>query len=182
MIIERTFKDIQDKLKANHRAFVQGSDELKAEIINFLDQGNYDREKLAQIMCILERLQNPETRDFEAKLFKLLKDKTLGNDQIIFVLNAIRNISINARQRTGERLPLEFFEALRPLFKTKSMEVMEWLLRTLEETGSQSVILKGEVENIRLKFWNIFSSHGRNVGGLINFLQNKWRGNGQKPS
>jgi hypothetical protein len=76
---------------------------------------------------------------------------------------------------TGNMMPSEFFDILKNLLKTKSPELLEWTLRTIESMGPLNFRLKTEIINSRPGMKKIFNSHLRACDEIINLLESQWK-------
>jgi hypothetical protein len=98
----------------------------------------------------------------------------LSDRLIVFTLNCSRKHIIGARFQKGHRLSFEYLEALKKHLHSKSPEVQEWTLRTIEECGNQGVYFLREFDKIKPPPWKWFNSHQRAVREIIALLERRW--------
>jgi hypothetical protein len=174
MNIERTYQKIIDDLQQDSRALLRYSQEevliLREAFAQELDQKNYSR--LEKILCLMDHASHDHP-EWEMLVLKALNQKLPAQLQV-FLLNCSRKHIVQARFKRGNRLPFEFLEALKNLLYSPEPEVVEWTLRTIEETGNQGVYFLQEFDKIKPGPWKWFNAHQRAVRELITLLERRW--------
>ena len=174
MNIEKTFNQIIEKLKSNQRPLLKLTQEDYLELSQKFAQARSEKNEtlLQQVLCILDHTQN-QSHLFDQDLYFLLKETQ--NPQLqVFALSAIQTHIILRQQKAGERLPMDLFEALKPLLKSRELEVIEWTLRTIEQTGRQSVILKQDVLLAKPGLKALFNKNAKNIKDIVELLEQRW--------
>ncbi len=170
MEINTIYKDILEDLKLGGRALRRfNTQELKElEGILATSQG----EELQKVLCIIEHSMSFHPA-FEPLLLKILNAET-DSEILVFALNASRKHILSSYQQQGKRVEFSFLEALQKLLYSKSPEVVEWTLRTIEEMGSQGIFFKKDLNNIKPAPWKWFNEHQRSVREIIAMLEHRW--------
>lgn len=174
MDLEARYQKIISELEQGSRALVRFSkDEVRFISDSFgleLEQKNHPRLEL--ILCLMDHaaMDHPE---WEPLLLRALGAELPTNLQV-FTLNCSRKHILQARFKRGNRLHFDFLEALRKLLHSKSPEVVEWTLRTIEECGSQGVYFLRDFDKIKPAPWKWFNAHQRAVRELIAMLERRW--------
>ena len=177
MTYQEHYIQIIEKLKKDERPLIKLTPELlkelKTEWKNSLSQTSQDRLKLTKILCILDNTQNysAEFNDLFIETFQLIADHEL----IIYALAASQKHIINQSFRTGDMIPLFYFDYLKKLLKHKNPEVLEWTLRTIESLGPLSMRLKNEVRGVKPSFLKLFNTHQRSCTQIIELLEKQWK-------
>ncbi|MBL7664457.1 MAG: hypothetical protein JNM93_04945 [Bacteriovoracaceae bacterium] len=179
MNIEERYQSIVTRLNRNERVL----DKLSADEINWLTQEltlkQNQNAELKKILCIIENTSTLSAT-FEPYLINLFKKPNLDKEILIYVLNAARKHSIAYRVKVGERVSADFLLALKDLLHHPDAEVMEWILRVIDECGPQGVFFYKEINNIKPRFFWIFDRHRRNIVQLIDMFHKKWAKNEQR--
>lgn len=180
MDIESRYQKVLEELSLGHRG-LQNYDAQEKEFLEMqLSSGLADKDwsRLEKLLCLIEHA-SANHPPFEAELIKAL-NSDLPDRLKVFVLNAARKHILNARLQRGQRLTFDFLEALRHLLHSKSPEVVEWTLRTIEECGNQGVYFLREFDKIKPPPWKWFNAHNRAVIEIITLLERRWR-RGESP-
>jgi len=168
MDIEARYQQIIEQIAQGHRALVRFDSKELEQLVELLEQ-NPSR----QVLCLVEHsagLHPP----FEMGLLKFL---TTSNDTelLIFALNCARRHIIQSRQQRGIRLSYEFLESLKHLLHSRSPELVEWTLRTIEECSNQGVYFLREFDKLKPPPWKWFNRHHRATRELIELLERRWK-------
>jgi hypothetical protein len=174
MNIDEIYEKLIKNLGLGHRALMRFSkDELEILNLELLSQSEHHLEK---VLTILIHLATPQNL-FEENLLKILKIN-LSAKICIFSLNASRKHVIEARKIKGQRLDFEFLEILKFKLYDSNPEIVEWTLRTIEESGSQGVYFLQELDKIKPPPWKWFNKHHRAVREIIALLERRWSPHG----
>lgn len=166
-------KSISD-LKNYERARVHIDQKLKKSLLDFWPRAS-EQDKNKILFLFIHSIQFfPEMESF---LCQQLKSKT--NDEFkIQVLAAIRKHAIDGHFRQGLRVSSSLLQNLDQLLTNSSASLQEWILRTIEATGGQSIFFKQKILAIKPKFWKIiFSRQLRTNLEIIIFLERSWQRN-----
>jgi hypothetical protein len=170
-------EEIRQKLLSGGRGITKFSEE-ELELLEFeLDRfsvGQQDWGYLKDILFLLDHSMNSDRR-FEKGLLTLLKRHELESDILIFALNSSRKHIMTARFKDGHRLDFSFLEALQKLLYHPNPEVVEWVLRTIEECGTQGVYFLKELDKIKPSPFKLFNKHYRAIREIIAMLERRWR-------
>ncbi len=175
MNIDERYESVISRLKKGSRVL----DKLSPTEITFLKNALIQNKKnpsiLVKVICLIENTRTLTT-EFEPELIALLKEPTVDGNIKIYLLNACRKHSIDARIKSGERLSADFLMCLKDLLLHPSPEVLEWTLRVIDECGPQGVFFYKEIKKIRPKFLWIFNKHLRASVQLIDMFHRRWAG------
>lgn len=172
MNIEESYRNIVDEISKGHRALVRFSrDELEflKESLERVDDPVF----LEKILCLIDH-SAVSYSPFDKALINLL-NSDLPDHLMVFVLNCARKHIVEARGKKGERLSFDFLEALKKRLHSRSPEVVEWALRTIEECGGQGVYFLSEFDKIKPPPWKWFNEHQRAIREIIAMLERRWR-------
>ncbi|GEM_PF-1608524 len=135
--------------------------------------GQQDWAYLKDILFLLDHSSVTDRR-FEAGILALLKKHDLEPDLLIFLLNVSRKHIVTARFKDGQRLDFPFLEALQKLLYHKDPEVVEWVLRTIEECGTQGVYFLKDMDKIKPSVFKMVNKHFRAIREIIAMLERRW--------
>lgn len=172
MNLQETYQTIIDGLKNGGRGSVKLT---KADVLFLQNELKTATTKgINQILCVLAHDQgyHKELAPDLLKLINSLKD----NETLVFALSAFSRHSIAARLRDGERMDMETLKMLETLLLHSSHEVVEWVLRTIDEMGSQGRYFLPILQKIKPgKIAVIVNKHKRNSKEIIEMLEKRWR-------
>lgn len=174
MNVEERYQKIMQELERGGRGLERYSHDemefLEKELPRALDTG--EGRYLEKILCLIDHssANNPH---FEKSLIRAL-NSALPDAILVFALNASRKHVVAARLQRGLRLEYDFLEALKKLLYSRSPEVVEWTLRTIEECSNQGVYFLREFDNIKPPPWKWFNAHQRAVREIIAMLERRW--------
>jgi hypothetical protein len=174
MDVEQRYQKIMQELERGGRGLERYSYEemefLEQELPRVLDANDFA--SLEKILCLIDHssANNPH---FEKSLIRAL-NSDLPDALLVFALNASRKHILAARFQRGLRLEYDFLEALKKLLYSRSPEVVEWTLRTIEECSNQGVYFLREFDNIKPPPWKWFNAHQRAVREIIALLERRW--------
>lgn len=175
MDVEARYAQIVSSLEKGHRGLERFTDDEVQEIRSKLKLSLREKDwtQLEKILCLIDHSAS-NLPELEEDLIELL-NSDLPTHLKVFTLDASRKHIINSRVQRGQRLTFEYLEALKKNLYTKSPEVVEWTLRTIEESGNQGVYFLREFDKIRPAPWKWFNAHQRAVVELITMLERRWR-------
>jgi hypothetical protein len=169
--------EIQSKLLQGGRGITKYSEE-EMELLEFelgrFSVGQQDWGHLKEMLFLLDHSSTTDRR-FEPGLLQLLKRHELEPDLLIFILNVSRKHIITTRFKDGQRLDFAFLEALQKLIYHPDPEVVEWVLRTIEECGTQGVYFLKDLDKIKPPVFKLFNKHYRAIREIIAMLERRWR-------
>ena len=171
MDLSQIYEKIRVEISQGSRA-LQRLDKSK---LLLLDQAlkTEEGERLSQAILISNHLSHSETI-LSTGLINLLKRDLPPRDTII-LLNSARLHVVDGAFKAGERLSLEFLEALRLKLHHPRPEIREWALRVVDQCGSQSIVFRGDLVKIKPRFWQLLKPQWRVVLELITFIERKWQ-------
>jgi hypothetical protein len=168
MNIESVYQKILEEINKGHRGLVRLSEDEEGELQHHLDR----REKLLEVLCIIEHSSSPSLK-FGPSLIRLLNEVP-EDSLLIFALNCARRHIVEARFQRGLRLEYDFLETLKKLLFHKNPEVVEWTLRLIESCGNQGIYFLREFDKIKPPPWKWFNPHRRAIREIIALLENRW--------
>jgi hypothetical protein len=175
MNIEAEHKEILSALMADKRPRIELSvtdiDNLNEQWTANLTSSNSSNSLLLKLLCIIDYSSNL-LPNFTVNIIKTL-ETSASPDVLIHTLSIANKHIITYNQRKGNRVPIEFLNTLEKLLKNSDHEVVEWTLRTLEQIGMQSLILKSQILAIKPKIL-LFNKHKKNIHEIISLLQQRW--------
>jgi hypothetical protein len=174
MDIEVHYQKIISDLEQGSRALVRFSKEEIEELTQIFEQTLTENnlELLEKVLCLVDH-NAVDHAPWEAPILKAL-DKDLPPRLMVFALNCARKHIIQARFKRGRRLEFNFLGALKKLLTSRSPEVVEWTLRTIEECGNQGVFFLQDFDKIRPPPWKWFNPHQRSIREIITMLERRW--------
>ncbi len=174
MKLEETYREVLKEIAQGHRAYKKFSAAELQELEALLRSSSQRRDfkELEQALCLVDHSTSLH-ENFEPLILDVLTQEC-PDEILIFALNCSRRHILQARFQKGKRLEFNFLEALRKLLHSKSPEVVEWTLRTIEECGNQGVYFLKEFDKIKPSPLKWFNSHQRAVSELITLLQRRW--------
>ncbi len=165
-----------NKLKNNQRPLVKLTPDLIEELKDIwqaaLLSESIDEASLKKILCILDNSQNM-TSSFNELFFSSL-DKVNNFEIIIYLLSASQKHVVGEALKSGQMIPIIYFEQLKKLLKSKNPEVLEWTLRTIEVLGPLSLRLKNEVRQVKPGFFSRINQHQKASYQIIELLEKQW--------
>jgi hypothetical protein len=167
--VNALYEDIISKLKAGRRPIIQLEkeiiDQIKSAILN--PQGTETKKAL----CLMghSRAAIPELAPL---LIELLKPTT-PKEILIFTLEVTHKHIIADHFRQGIKLPQSYLTALKNLFETNDWELREWLLRTVEASGSSAKYFRAEIESIKPNLLSVFNVHARYCVEIMQLLESR---------
>ncbi len=162
---------IRDDIARGSRALQRlETSTLKKLIIDLQSQ---DPAIVSQAILIATHSSHSETQLSDA-LTVLLKQNLEIQDTIL-LLNATRLHVVEGSFKAGERLGLDFLNALRTKLYHPRAEVREWALRLVDQCGTQSIVFREDLDKIKPRLWQLFKAEWRVVLELITFIQRKWQ-------
>jgi len=174
MDLDGKYQEVLQEIEKGHRALVRfGPHELEFLVRHFEKALEERNEKdLEKVLCLIEHSASLHP-PFEPLLLKCL-NMNLPENLTIFCLTCARKHVLLSRQQRGLRLQYDFLEALKRLLYSRSPEVVEWTLRTIEECGNQGVYFLKEFDKIKPPPWKWFNQHQRAVREIIAMLERRW--------
>lgn len=181
MDIKKTYQGILEGLKIGGRGQVKLSSDESKELHLALKEalGNKSSKELEEILCILGHDQN-YSPEFTPDLIKIL-EQDFSKEIMVYTLSALVRHDIQANQRQGQRVKEETLKVLQKLLDHAEPEVVEWVLRTIDEMGSQGIFYWQKLKEIKPhRLSGLINKHKRNVVEIIEMLERKWETYGKK--
>jgi hypothetical protein len=172
MDIDRHYNQILSNINHGQRGLVRFEREELNFLLTTLEANLENHELLEKILCLMNHSATAFL-GFENALIRCL-NSDLPSHLIVFTLNCSRKHIVQARGQKGHRLTYDFLEALKKKLYSRSPEVVEWTLRTIEECGSQGVYFLAEFDKIKPPPWKWFNEHQRAVREIIAMLERRW--------
>lgn len=172
------YQEIIEQLKNGHRPHM-GLDESTLEEVQtvlkeyssiFEDPSHKERLKMA--LCILDHSRKP-IRSLLAPIVKILSDPKMPPFFLITTLGVSKKHVIGPILMEGQQIPTAFLNALESLLDHKEPEVVEWVVRCLEELGPRAKPLYGKLDEIKPGLHKIFNPHCRNIREIIHLMRSR---------
>lgn len=173
--IELKYTEVIQRLQKGERALSVYTPEFEQRLVTEWSKAleSQDDQQLKKILCLVDRSER-----YLNHLTPLYIEtfQTCQNDEnLIYALGSVSRQVIQAHGRLGNRPPGELILSLGKLLEKKPRgELLEWILRVLEELGAQSIMLKEQVLKLRPGLSRYFDQHSKNAYELITLLEQRW--------
>jgi hypothetical protein len=124
-------------------------------------------------VCLLDHCQSLHL-EFTSLLIKTLGEDH-GPDILVYALYCGQRHVIAKHHLEGLRVPHDYIMQLKKLLYHKNSEVVEWTLRTIDQLGGRSIMLKDDVIKIKPHFLQLFDSHKKASRQIIHMLEKRWQ-------
>lgn len=172
--VEAVYQEVIAKLKNDQRPLIKLDADLEAELQRNwkegLDQNDY--QKIQKVLCLLDNTQN--TSGAFEELFVRSLEELIQSDQIICVLGASSKHMITHAQKNALPINHRYTQVLLTLLHTDNPEVLEWVLRTVEQYGAQSIRFREEILKHKPSFLAFLNTHKKNAKEIIELLEKRW--------
>lgn len=172
--IEQVYQETIEKLKKEHRPLIkldlEFEEELKKKWTKALEDN--DHHEIRKVLCLLDNTQN--TSGAFEELFSNSLLKIDDPEMIVLVLGTSSKHMIVHAQKQARAINPEFTQALLSHLKTEDPEVLEWVLRTLEQYGPQSLRFKNDILKARPGILAFMNQHKKNSKQIIELLEKRW--------
>jgi hypothetical protein len=129
--------------------------------------------ELDKILCLLDHARTP-LAGWEKILVNTLRNEQAPSDTLVYTMSVCGKHVIDYRGRQSERQDMAFLEALATLLSHKNLEVIEWSLRTLEQCGPQTMMVKEQIISKRPGLSRLFSQRKKHIQGIIDVIESYW--------
>lgn len=174
MDIDKKYDSIIENLKNGNRALIKLEPQEIDELLAFWSAG-VNQEELQKILCILDHTINYTTK-FE-ELINSEIAKTSNPEILIFLLGAAQKHIISASAMDGFPPSGKFMIQIKSILDSPTSddpEVLEWLLRTVEQTGMKSILFKEVILKKKPGFSAHFNQHKKACKEIIELLERRW--------
>lgn len=171
--IDQLFEQTIEQLQQGSRPRYPFSQEQQQFLVETCKQHRSDHEMLTKILCIVDHMQG-DSPLWEELIIEFLKPQT-HDEILIHIMGISHRQVINRAQRQGDRLSFDFIQAFNPLLDSQNPEVLEWVLRTIEQMGAQSILLKEKVLDKKPGLKRLFNQHLKNGYEIIELLERRWK-------
>jgi hypothetical protein len=173
--IDQKYEEVIKRLQKGERALTLYSNELEQQLVQgwSIALENKDDHQLKKILCLVDRSERylNNLAPLYIKTFLTCKSE----ENLIFALGSVSRQLIQAQARLGERPPGELILSLGHLLdQNPKGELLEWVLRVLEEMGTQSIMVKEKVLKLRPGLSRYFDQHSKHAYELITLLEQRW--------
>jgi len=177
---ETRYHSLISALKQGRRPLQKYTSQEQAELLRWGETALAENlpEQLRQCLCLLDHAErsNPLYTDF---LIEILQDQR-NDETVIYALGTSAKHIVALYSSRGEKVPLKFRTALLELLKNKNWELLEWVLRIIEQLGNQTLMFIEPVQSIRPSLWQTLppplgNPHARNCRDIIKLLAARWR-------
>lgn len=169
-IFEKTINDLKQEKRPLHPFSPEDHQELKAYWHEQLAQQNL--KEINKVLCLLEHSQtySSECDELFIRSLKEIQD----TQTLVFLLSASAKHIVTRSQRDGQRIAFAFIEALKELLSHQDPEVLEWVLRVIDQLGNQALILRPEIIKQKPSLLSVFNKHKKNSRMIIEMLEKRW--------
>ena len=140
MDIPSLYKQVIEHLKQGQRPNLAFSPQEIDELVEKWRRNKDDPVFLKSWLAIIGHCQRDHL-EFEEPLIKTLEITDHPN-LIIFTLSALQKHIIGHYHKHGERIPQKVIKVLKNVLTHPDREVLEWLIKTIEEMGPQGIVFK----------------------------------------
>ena len=174
MSIDELYTKTISDLKEGKRAKVELNFNLRHQILNNWKMAleNKQKEEIEKCLCLLEHSQIL-CGEFD-ELFYTTISENFGSPLDIYALAASWKHIIQRRQRSGERIPYKYIQIIEKKLSVEQPEIFEWVLRTVDQLGPQSIIVKKTVLSRKPGLLKVFNPHYRMSREIIDMLEKRW--------
>lgn len=177
--LDELYQGIISSLKQEKRPHVTLTEEQEKKLVQTWVaalKDPIDEENLSKVLCILEHSRKPLNL-FNELFIKTLSSAKIPNEIKALALGTSIKHVIGHSQIKGIPIPYNFMECLKLLIHPKQdPELLEWLLRTTESMGKQSIKLKKEIIQSRPSILSsTLSPHKKACRQIIDLLEKNWR-------
>ncbi|MCB9061658.1 MAG: hypothetical protein H6622_09070 [Halobacteriovoraceae bacterium] len=181
MLIEQAYIEIMEKLKNGERALMETNQILDLDLNQNLDKlfslksyKTSEIDSFNKILCVLTYQIKGNFKLGTKVLDIALSIENLPFETAIYCLNTLSKHVIEYCQLKGNKYPTELYEVLKKYLKSENAELLEWTLRTIDQIGMKSIVLKNEILNVRPHFFKGLNPHHKNSRAIIEMLEKRW--------
>ena len=175
-LYDKTLSGLRSKKRIRHSFSEKEFHHLKTEWSLALSRQDF--QCIQKILCLIEH--SKDICSFFDLLFVQTLDslqKSNSNKQlIVLALGASWKPIIDRSHKTGDWIDNQFIEILRNLLSHPSPEVLEWVLRTIDQIGGQAMCLKHDIIKVKPGPGRFFSKEKRVCHQIIGMLLKRWSG------
>ena len=170
--LDAKFNETIAALQKGERPRYQYQVEEVRHLIQKWEENFHRPNELAKVICLVDHTYG-DHGEWEEVIIKTLTEHP-DNQILIHTLGITHRQVIGRRYRLGERLPYSFLKSFEGLLETQDAELLEWTLRTIEQMGSQSIMLKEKVLKRKPGILRVFNQHLKNGHEIIEMLEKRW--------
>lgn len=172
--LERHYLEVIEKLKKDQRPLIVIDQDLQEELKRRWGEG-LERRDLISIQKVLCLLDNTQTySDQFQELFTRTLNEIEDKETLIYLLGAAAKHMITSSQRKGERISYDWTMALERRLNADDFELLEWVLRTIDQYGAQSIRFKEAILKRRPGWFTVINPHKKNCREIIIMLERRW--------
>lgn len=172
MNINLLFLETIEQLKMGSRPRHKFDEDQLEMLAQSWKEALHDGVTLNKILCLVDHSYG-DSHHWEPLIIETLKSHN-DDDILIAVMGISHRQIISRKVRMGERITFDFIQCFEKLLDHKNPEVLEWVLRTIEQMGSQSIILKQKVLERKPGIKRLFNQHLKNGHEIIEILEKRW--------
>ncbi len=174
MDYQKLYEDIISDLKSGKRALIRLNPDQIEGLKQVWEKG-LTKEELHKILCILDHSMDANL-EFSSYICRELKE-VADSETLIYLLGASSKHIIEAAAKDGFPPSGEFMTAIKNILESplaKEPENLEWLLRTIEQTGMKSILFKGSILKLKPGMGSLFNQHKKASKEIIELLEKRW--------
>lgn len=172
--LERHYLGVIEKLKKDQRPLIVIDQELQDELKKRWSEGleKKDLISIQKVLCLLDNTQtySDQFQDLFTRTLNEIEDK----DTLIYLLGAAAKHMIISSQRKGERVSYDWTIALERKLNAEDFELLEWVLRTIDQYGAQSIRFKEAILKRKPGWLTVMNPHKKNCREIIIMLERRW--------
>ena len=180
--LEEIYTQTIQKLKNQQRPLIRIDRDLEVELTKKWKEALEKRDLVSvkKVLCLLDNSQN--TSGAFEELFVQSLEQFRDPEMTILILGSSSNHMILHAQKEGRPIHDGYTKILLSLLKTQDPEVLEWVLRTIEQYGAQSIRFKNEILKAKPGLLAFTNQHKKNAKQIIELLERRWNEITQKLS
>lgn len=145
-------------------------EELHKNWSKALEEGNHH--EIKKVLCLLDNAQN--TSGAFDELFSQSLEEIEDPEMIVLLLGSSSKHLIVHAQKDARAINPRFTQALISHLSSQNPEVLEWVLRTIEQYGAQSIRFKKEILKAKPGILAFMNPHKKNAKQIIELLEKRW--------
>jgi hypothetical protein len=173
-LIEQVYKETIDKLKKDQRPLIKLDQEFENELYSNWSTALKDKDlfNIKKVLCLLDNSQNTSGafEDLFSESLEVIDDSQM----IILILGSSSKHMITHPQKESRAVNERFTKAVLSQLSTQDPEVLEWVLRTLEQYGAQSIRFKKDILQVKPGLLSFTNQHRKNAKQIIELLEKRW--------
>lgn len=172
--LEEIYTQTLEKLKNHQRPLIKIDKALEDDLCHKWSQALEQKDffSVQKVLCLLDNTQN-SSGAFEELFARSLEEIQDPKMSVLILGSSTKHMIVHA-QKEGRAIDSRFTRAVLSLLKTQDPEVLEWVLRVLEQYGPQSLRFKKEILEVKPGPLAFMNQHKKNAKQIIELLEKRW--------